>query len=84
MKICGKKLKFTSECKTRKVFILPNGQPDWSCTVKPTIRYARDTKCSDGHLESYGSYKPMTMTSFKRFKNKGFCDRPIISSKKGK
>lgn len=79
MKICGKKLKFIGKCITRKVFILPNGQPDWSCTVEPTIRYARDTKCSDGHLESYGSHKPLT--SFKNFKNKGFCDRPIFNLK---
>lgn len=82
MEICGKKLKFTSECKTLKVFILPNGQPDWSCKVKPTIRYSRDTKCSDGHSVSNGSAKPIR--SFKNFKNKGFCDRPIILCKGGK
>ena len=74
MKICGKKLKFISECKTHDTFILPNGQPDWSCTVKPTKRYSRDTECPDGHRQSYGSKKPIT--SFKRFKNKGFCELP--------
>ena len=74
MKICGKKLKFISKCITREVFILPNGQPDWSCTVEPTIRYSRDVKCSDGHKQSYGSKN--RITSFKRFANKGLCELP--------
>lgn len=74
MKICGKKLKFISKCITREVFILPNGQPDWSCTVEPTIRYSRDVECGDGHKQSYGSKN--RITSFKRFANKGFCELP--------
>lgn len=79
--ICGAQLKFTSVCKARKAFILPNGKPDWSCTVKPTIRYERITTCTSGHEECYGSDKPIK--SFERFYNKGFCSRIILPIYKG-
>ncbi len=77
-KKCGKKLKFISECKTYDTFKLPNGKPDWSCTVEPTKLYSRQAKCSDGHVESFASWKPMT--SFKNFKNKGLCEMPARRS----
>lgn len=78
---CNSKMKFIDKCKAYETFILPNGQPDWSCTVKPTIRYGRTTICTNGHKESCGSSKPIK--SFKRFKNKGICNR-VVFNKGGK
>ena len=75
---CGAKLMFVGKCKTSNAFTLPNGKPDWSCTVKPTIRYSRSTVCSNGHKEYYGSDKPIK--SFERFYNKGICTRIVLRS----